>query len=366
MGTWADSFLPAITGELGQVGPAAIQGQMQGMNAARQLALLDAQIKQQQVQTQQLQRPQPMTFAPGSSVRMWDPVKGQFTGGMQTTPDAYRTALVQNARERLDEQARYHQGMFDLRSQAEKDRTSYNQGLLDVREQLANIKGTPPPVTPFQKVFEKAQTMGVDKLLPWERSILQAGTTGLAGTAGKPAAAPKLPPSALKLQNDELTAIGVAGTINSNLTKALGQLQSGELQLGPMSNLMSKGQNVAGMSSQGSRNYASFVATLEKMRNDSLRLNNGVQTEGDAIRAWNELVANLNDPKVVSQRLGEIIALNNRAVDLRRMNIDMIRSNFGMEPIDIRGFNPPPPPNPMPPPGATKPSVQDWSIKKKG
>ena len=155
MGTWADSFLPAITGELGQVGPAAIQGQMQGMNAARQLALLDAQIKQQQVQTQQLQRPQPMTFAPGSSVRMWDPVKGQFTGGMQTTPDAYRTALVQNARERLDEQARYHQGMFDLRSQAEKDRTSYNQGLLDVREQLANIKGTPPPVTPFRKCLRK-------------------------------------------------------------------------------------------------------------------------------------------------------------------------------------------------------------------
>ena len=56
MGTWADSFLPAITGELAQMGPQAMQGQFQGQNAAMQLALLDAQIKQQQIQNQQMQR----------------------------------------------------------------------------------------------------------------------------------------------------------------------------------------------------------------------------------------------------------------------------------------------------------------------
>jgi len=66
MGTWADSFLPAITGELAQVGPAMQQGQLQGMNAARQLAFLDMQIKQQQMQNMQAERqmnqPQLPTF----------------------------------------------------------------------------------------------------------------------------------------------------------------------------------------------------------------------------------------------------------------------------------------------------------------
>ena len=56
MGTWADSFLPAITGELAQMGPGMVQGQFQGQNAARQLALLDAQIKQQILANQQAER----------------------------------------------------------------------------------------------------------------------------------------------------------------------------------------------------------------------------------------------------------------------------------------------------------------------
>ena len=77
MGTWADSFLPAITGELAQLGPGMVQGQFQGQNAARQLALLDAQIKQQQVQNEMLQRPQPLTLTPGSMFGTRHPMTGQ-------------------------------------------------------------------------------------------------------------------------------------------------------------------------------------------------------------------------------------------------------------------------------------------------
>jgi hypothetical protein len=143
-----------------------------------------------------------------------------------------------------------------------------------------------------------------------------------------------LPPAALKMQQEELEAIGSAGSINADLAAVAKQLEEGKLKLSPGTNTWSAIQNYTGNSSPNSRNYASFMATLERLRNESLRLNKGVQTEGDSQRAWNELVANANDPKVVAQRLQEIQRTNDRAVALRRMSIDSIRANYGIEPLD--------------------------------
>lgn len=149
---------------------------------------------------------------------------------------------------------------------------------------------------------------------------------------------PKLPTSALKMQQEELDAIGTAGTIGADLGAIAGQVEGGKINLGPVNNLMAKAKNLVGASDESSRNFATFQATLEKLRNDSLRLNKGVQTEGDAQRAWNELLANINDKKVVTQRLNEIMAINKRAANLRRMNVDNIRSNFGVDPMDTTGY----------------------------
>lgn len=143
-----------------------------------------------------------------------------------------------------------------------------------------------------------------------------------------------LPAAALRMQRDEMEAIGIAAGIEADLGKIDEQLAAGKLSLGPVENWKSRAQNWAGVSSENSRNFASMTATLEKLRNDSLRLNKGVQTEGDAVRAWNELMANQNDPQLVRQRIAEIRAINRRAVDLRQMNIDAIRKNYGAGPLD--------------------------------
>lgn len=168
---------------------------------------------------------------------------------------------------------------------------------------------------------------------------------------------PKLPTSALKMQNEELDAIGTASAIQSDLSALDKQIESGKLDLGPVNNLTSRARNALGMSSEQSRNYASYLSTLEKLRNDSLRLNKGVQTEGDAQRAWNELISNSNDPKVVRQRLSEIQAINKRAAELRRLNIDNIRTNYGLEPLEVSGYQNQPAAvgaNSAPPPGAVR------------
>jgi hypothetical protein len=67
-------------------------------------------------------------------------------------------------------------------------------------------------------------------------------------------------------------------------------------------------------------------------------LNAGVQTDGDAQRAWNELFANINDTELVKNRLAEIQRINERAVNIRTMNVDTIRQNFGADPLDTSGY----------------------------
>lgn len=164
----------------------------------------------------------------------------------------------------------------------------------------------------------------------------------LTGEGGAPLpsknAAPKpLPPAALKMQQEALDAIGTAGTINADLASVEGLIDTGKLDFGPVSNLKNKALNAAGASTEQSRNFATFQSTLEKLRNDSLRLNKGVQTDGDAQRAWNELLQNINDPEVVKQRLAEIQKINERGAALQQMNVDQIRANYGADPLDASG-----------------------------
>jgi hypothetical protein len=148
----------------------------------------------------------------------------------------------------------------------------------------------------------------------------------------------QLPSAALKLQQAELDAIGTAAGITADLGGVIKQIDDGKLKLGFFRNLQSEGRQLVGANDDVSKAYGSFKATLEKLRNDSLRLNKGVQTEGDAQRAWNEVLTRINDPEFVKQRLGEIQTINERAVNLRKMNVDAIRSNYGASPMDTSGY----------------------------
>jgi hypothetical protein len=160
-----------------------------------------------------------------------------------------------------------------------------------------------------------------------ERLSFEQG--GADGYSSKP-----LPTAALKMQNDAIDAIGTAGGVNQMLSKIETQISDKKVKFGPVSNLVNQGLNATGMSTEESRNFASFKSDLERIRNESLRLNTGVQTDGDAQRAWNELFQNITDTEFVKQRLGEIKSLNNRAVDLQKLKVDGIRGNYKAAPYD--------------------------------
>jgi len=88
-------------------------------------------------------------------------------------------------------------------------------------------------------------------------------------------------------------------------------------------------------------NSRNFEAFLNKLRNDTLRLNKGTQTEGDAQRALDE-IANFydkGDTKTVRARLAELLKINQVAAEERKRNINRIRKNQGVDEFDFSNYN---------------------------
>lgn len=211
-----------------------------------------------------------------------------------------------------------------------KDRVdqAIRQGTLDVSRERLDWDKSKPSVTSIPGtniIYDKNTGVG--------RQITDSQGNVLSGVAQKP-----LPATALKMQQETVDAISSLSSINADLGAIKDQIKNGKLSLGPFNNPMSEGLNAAGLSTEASRNYASFLSTLERLRNESLRLNKGVQTEGDAERIWNELIKNINDSKVVSQRLEEIMKLNERAANYKGLAFDQVLANFGRDPMDYSQY----------------------------
>lgn len=308
------------------------EAQIRQANAASQSSLLEAAGKKLTQHLQlagQIRTPQEMVQWISAGVQ------GQVPG---MTPDRAQMILqeVQSDPRALPQLLKKIQmGGLELIKQIELQTPKYERQDTGSSIQMVQMNphagpvGLAPGVAPIQKTATpgellSAQTSSDNNI----RSNARMSAYGGTGPA-KP-----MPAAALKMQQEALDGIGIAGGINADLGALIEQMDTGKLKLGPLSNLVNSGRNYSGYSNEESRNLASFKATLEKLRNDSLRLNKGVQTDGDAQRAWNELLTNINDPRLVKQRLGEIQSLNERAADLHEMNLDAIRQNYGAPTMD--------------------------------
>lgn len=160
-----------------------------------------------------------------------------------------------------------------------------------------------------------------------------AGSIEGAKTLGQP-----LPSTVVSSQDSLIDAVQTHKLISAKMKSFVDQIDSGQLDLNIYANAENKLRNGLSLSTQESRNLASFKAEMEALRNDSLRLNSGVQTEGDAIRAWNELVQSLNDPGVVRQRLNDISRINDTAAYLKNQRLDQMRSEYGRGPVGDIGI----------------------------
>jgi hypothetical protein len=143
-----------------------------------------------------------------------------------------------------------------------------------------------------------------------------------------------LPSGALKLQDEAMTSLNSLNALNADIDGLTSMIDSGKLDTG----LLSRGEaflrNSTNTSDENSRNLSTLDSKLEGLRNGILLMAKGVQTDGDALRAYNEIVNNKNDTQLVRQRLQDIKVQNQRNAMLQQARIDSIRNEYGKEQMD--------------------------------
>ena len=178
---------------------------------------------------------------------------------------------------------------------------------------------------------------GEQSIVPNERIIeYQKEMKALTKTDQKPV---RMSTAASKLENEDFTALDLSAGINDDVNKYIKLLENKEMTLGITDSVEDAISSGLGIANQDTANRADFMTFITKLTNDSLRLNKGTQTEGDAKRAKQELFANLNDEKIVISRLKEIMRINERAIKNRKRAINRRRNNEGVKAFDFSTYN---------------------------
>lgn len=149
------------------------------------------------------------------------------------------------------------------------------------------------------------------------------------GTLGDPDGVAKpIPRGALQDLLAVEDALGGTQVLNDIIQKNASRLADGTLRISPASAALAWGRTGLGMATDGDVALNEWKADLTKIVNESLRLNKGVQTEGDAQRAANELMS-ANDPRTAAAALARLAAFNRQAVELQTRKQDIINANYG-------------------------------------
>lgn len=167
-----------------------------------------------------------------------------------------------------------------------------------------------------------------------------------------------LPADALKLVLDAEDKINGAANLQRRLSGWAEKIRTGRLQLSPTLNARWEAELLTNNASPQAIEYGNFKSDLESIRNDVLRLNAGVQTEGDATRAMNEILSNFGSGAYVMERMNTLAGANDRAVQFHRQQIDRINQNYN--PNRTRGEDSPPYP------GAKKAPDGKWYVEQNG
>ncbi|HFJ9697492.1 TPA: hypothetical protein ACGW13_000160 [Stenotrophomonas maltophilia] len=166
-----------------------------------------------------------------------------------------------------------------------------------------------------------AAKFGMERSGQWNPGGKSAG--GTLGDSGKP-----LPVGALKDLLAVEDALGGTAVLNDIIQKNAARLADGTLKISPQNAALAWGRTGLGMATEGDVALNEWKSDLTKIVNESLRLNKGVQTEGDAQRAAEELMS-ASDQKTVAAALKRLAGFNRRAVELQQRKQGLINSNYG-------------------------------------
>lgn len=305
------SGLLGTRGSLAQGLSAGLLGGMDQYQSARKMKMLAEQQKRedelQRLKIEAMRKPQSPLRVVGNAIfdeatRQWITPPQQDKPDRQFEPTPYQKLMNQ---------------LFDPNTPEEMKPL--------IQKQMDALNYRPPPMVGFTPTLDANGNI----VFPQTRAPIGAPTPAPVVAPPKPPV--RMPASLIKAQDELISESKTAERVNQMLGKHINALESGQVKLGPVTTPASVVRNALGSSDEQSRGYGSLRSDLEKMRNDSLRLNAGVQTEGDSQRAWNEVTQFwLTDPKLVAQRLREIQGYNQQAIAERKARIAQMREDAGV------------------------------------
>jgi len=104
------------------------------------------------------------------------------------------------------------------------------------------------------------------------------------------------------------------------------------VRVGPWENFGADILNATGQSNDNSLGIAQLITTAESLRQGILNDATGPQTEGDALRALNSILAGRNDPAVIRQGFNDYLTAKRRTAAVRRRQMEELRASGGAQP----------------------------------
>lgn len=138
-----------------------------------------------------------------------------------------------------------------------------------------------------------------------------------------------LPAGALKMESENITSAYESSQLANQVDSQIKSLITSGINFNPAKNAQLATQSYLGSTSPEVLAYNDFQQFKTKLVNDTLRLNKGTQTEGDAIRAGNELT-NAKSTQDVIRSLQKIRDINAQTVGMQNQIVTSRRKSGGL------------------------------------
>lgn len=201
-----------------------------------------------------------------------------------------------------------------------------------------------PEVTGGGRYTVTYDQAGVPTVTP-NQDVIDAEAAIAAANAERARIDRGLPPTAMTAEEDDFSAIDTIDALNDDIRRIIddfgynpdtGQFE-GPLQIGP-GGFIEGALGSVGMGGEGAAETARARERFERFRtrliNESLRLNAGVQTEGDAQRAAQEL-GDARTTAAAYAAIADLLRINQRARGLRARAIGGRRERYGFPGAEI-------------------------------
>lgn len=248
-----------------------------------------------------------------------------------------RVARAQEQADRIASQERMQTLMLELRAQGMSDAAAHRAAMLELQRELGR-----------GRLEGQAEERERRALADRDRAERQAST---------------LPPNVVTTYQGAAQNERQAGSTAENMLRHVKDIEEGKLPLGALSNIESRTRNFLGMSTPESVRFADLMRDVDGAVNTILQAAKGTQTEGDARRAREQILANPNDPEVVKKALSDLAKASRESQNIYRGTMNQLGGRYrGLEherlqPVEVPSATPRAPETPQRPVTPQRPAA---------